>query len=144
MDQASKCRRKEITATSTAGEGDNNVYDGPEFKLAGTLQQLPLSEIQTLAEQPRPPPPTTTNSAKRLTKIGRREARMNPVPMKDKRKSVTAPAPRPKPLVTASFPTSSHSPLVTEALSLATSKGLRGGYIEFMRSNTDESIKRAL
>ncbi|KAK6031735.1 hypothetical protein OSTOST_02096, partial [Ostertagia ostertagi] len=42
-----------------------------------------------------------------------------------------------------STPTLSQSPLVSEALALAKSKGLRGGYIEFMRSNTDESIKRS-
>ncbi|ETN74446.1 hypothetical protein NECAME_12966 [Necator americanus] len=41
-------------------------------------------------------------------------------------------------------PQTSHSHLVSEAIALATSKGLRGGYIEFLRSNTDESIKRSL
>uniref|UniRef100_A0A7I4YFG2 C2H2-type domain-containing protein n=1 Tax=Haemonchus contortus TaxID=6289 RepID=A0A7I4YFG2_HAECO len=132
MDRAARNRTNEVTVTSTAVEGDERV----EFKLPGTFQQLPLSEIQTLAEQPRPSTAAAVHSSKRPQKIRLRGTRMASV-------NLPAQASRPKSVVTTSFPTSSHSPLVSEALALAASKGLRGGYIEFMRSNTDESIKRS-
>ncbi|KAK6060969.1 hypothetical protein COOONC_01366 [Cooperia oncophora] len=133
-----------ITATSTTDETDSVVYDGPESKLAGTFQQLPLSEIQTLAEQPRPAVSAKASSLKRLPKIRLRGARMNSINAKDKRKSLPVPVARPKTVVSAPSSAPSQSALVGEALTLATSKGLRGGYIEFMRSNTDESIKQSL
>ncbi|KAK6744131.1 hypothetical protein RB195_011065 [Necator americanus] len=106
---------------------------------------LPLSEIQTLAEKPVSASKRTANISKKSSRPSLR--RREPVHSNNKNRTriILSQTPLPKiPKTMAPVPPqTSHSHLVSEAIALATSKGLRGGYIEFLRSNTDESIKRS-
>ncbi|EPB72900.1 zinc finger, C2H2 type [Ancylostoma ceylanicum] len=92
---------------------------------------------------PRSAPTTVARPPKRSSKpqVRRREL----ASIRSKAKGTTTPPQSSflTEMVQAPPQSSSHSLLVSEAIALAVSKGLRGGYIEFLRSNTDESIKRS-
>ncbi|EYB95926.1 hypothetical protein Y032_0154g2948 [Ancylostoma ceylanicum] len=132
---------EDVTSTVHSREDNRNPHVIAESKLEAVL--LPLSEIQTLAEKPRSAPTTVARPPKRSSKpqVRRREL----ASIRSKAKGTTTPPQSSflTEMVQAPPQSSSHSLLVSEAIALAVSKGLRGGYIEFLRSNTDESIKRS-
>uniref|UniRef100_A0A158P8R9 C2H2-type domain-containing protein n=1 Tax=Angiostrongylus cantonensis TaxID=6313 RepID=A0A158P8R9_ANGCA len=88
-------------------------------------------------------PTSIADPNKRLVKKRVRKKPLQPVRTKDKQRPFP---PRPSnPVLVTQVPnlTSYNSLLVNEAIKLLTSKGLHSGYIEYLRSNTDESIKRS-
>ncbi|WKX98353.1 hypothetical protein Q1695_013776 [Nippostrongylus brasiliensis] len=113
-----------------------NAFERPEFKLA-ISHQYPLSEIQTMAEKSKAASTKPSTNVKRRVKIRARRTKSVVVTPEKKRRS------HPAVQSTSVASTSSSSSLVSEAYSLAISKGLRSGFVEFLRCNTDASIKQS-
>ncbi|VDM52871.1 unnamed protein product [Angiostrongylus costaricensis] len=105
---------------------------------------LPLSEIQTLSEQQHPCPTSAADPNKRLVKKRVRKKPLQPIRTKDRQRPFSSRSSNPEPVAQVPNLISYNSLLVNEAIKLLTSKGLHSGYIEYLRSNTDESIKRSL
>ncbi|RCN52686.1 hypothetical protein ANCCAN_01062, partial [Ancylostoma caninum] len=99
--------------------------------------------LKNILFKPRSAPTTVARPSKRSSKPQFRRRDLTSAGGKSSRTTTPLQSPFSTGMVQAPPQSSSHSLLVSEAIALATSKGLRGGYIEFLRSNTDESIKRA-
>uniref|UniRef100_A0A1I7X4T7 Uncharacterized protein n=1 Tax=Heterorhabditis bacteriophora TaxID=37862 RepID=A0A1I7X4T7_HETBA len=119
----------------------NSVSPSPKDRKI--TPNLPLSEIQSLASKVLISSSDSTEvmepSSSLATKTGHKRKSINTKPS-DRRKRSRHDDKKDYATTAKQFATSH---IVTEALKWATENGLCGGYIEFLRKNNDESIKKA-
>ncbi|KJH44675.1 zinc finger, C2H2 type [Dictyocaulus viviparus] len=113
---------------------------GLQEELKSKLKALPLSEIDALSKQNRICASSGVTSTKCTAKTRVRKNLMVSLQTKDRKRSHYIPTTS---VAQVPLPVECNTPLVREAVELAISKGLHNGYVEYLRLNTDENIRRS-
>ncbi|KAJ1370851.1 hypothetical protein KIN20_032665 [Parelaphostrongylus tenuis] len=127
-------------------EEANSTYDGvPGVDCKPETTLLPLSEIQALSEQQNASRTSPATSSKPVTRTRvRKRPPLQPLRTRDRHKALPLRTfSDSDSVIQASNSVACNSLLVTEAIKLIISKGSYGGYVEYLRSNDDGSIKRS-